>query len=419
MSNHGKKPDRTRRGTLIVLAVATAIGSMGLAAGGTSGALLGVEMTGSEAAAGLPLGLLVAGSAAAALLVSRRTDSAGRGRSLGLGYVLGAAGAALVVVAAAASSLLLLLLGSTLLGAGNAAIFLTRYAAAEVGGEAMRGRALGAVLFATAFGAVVSPSLLGPSGNLAAIIGLPSLAGLYLVAIPCFAVSALLLATVSNPKVPLLGRGAALLGPRERPQVTRRGLATGLGAPSARAALVILAATNLVMVAVMAIAPVHLTAHGHGLGLVGFIIGVHVTGMFAPSPLSGWMADRVGPTPVAASGLLLLAAAGVAGALVDQDGAAWITAVLMMLGIGWNLGVVGGSTLLAASVSPSLRPHAEGLGEVAMGLAAGAGAPIAGLIVALGSLTVLLLAGAATAMLTFAFVRLKTQSSWRNDTKSG
>jgi len=400
------KQAQARRGTLLILAVGTAIGSMGLAAGGTSGALLGVEMTGSEAVAGLPLGLLVAGSAAAALLVSRRTDSAGRGRSLALGYVLGASGAAMVVAAAAASSLILLLFGSALLGAGNAAIFLTRYAAAEVGGEAMRGRALGIVLFATAFGAVVSPSLLGPSGDLASIIGLPSLAGLYLVAIPCFAVSALLLAAVSNPKIPALGGGAMLLGPRDRPRVTKRDLASGLAAPSARAALVILASTNLVMVAVMAIAPVHLTAHGHGLGLVGFIIGVHVTGMFAPSPVSGWMADRIGPAPVAASGMLLLAAAGVAGALVDQDSAAWITVVLMMLGIGWNLGVVGGSTLLAASVSSSLRPHVEGMGEVAMGLAAGAGAPIAGLIVALGSLTILLIAGAVTATLTFAFVRL-------------
>ena len=73
-----------RRRTLFLLAVATAVGSMGLAAGGTAGSLLAVEITGAEAAAGLPLGLLVVGSAAAALLVSRRTSSVGWGWSLAM-----------------------------------------------------------------------------------------------------------------------------------------------------------------------------------------------------------------------------------------------------------------------------------------------------------------------------------------------
>ena len=70
MSGYRKETDLLRRRTLLVLALATAIGSAGLAAGGTAGALLGAEIAGTEAAAGLPLGLLVVGQAAAALLVS-------------------------------------------------------------------------------------------------------------------------------------------------------------------------------------------------------------------------------------------------------------------------------------------------------------------------------------------------------------
>ena len=402
MSDHAGKQRRVRGRTLLVLAVATAIGSAGLAAGGTAGALLGVRITGTEAAAGLPLGLLVVGQAAAAVLVSRQTTRVGRGRSLALGYALGAAGAVLVILAAVASNLIVLLAGSMVLGAGNTAVFLTRYAAAEAGGEAARGQALGAVFFATALGAVASPNLLGPSGDLARTVGLPPLAGLYVVAIFCFLAAALLLWATSNPTVPYLGRGADLLGPSQGTRVTRREIASGLSAPSARLAVSILAATNLVMVAVMAIAPVHLVAHGHGLGLVGIVIGVHVAGMFVPSPISGWMADKIGPTPVAAAGFLLIVASGVAGLLLDTGSALSMTVVLAMLGVGWNFGVVGGSTLLADSVPAALRPHVEGVGEVCMGLAAGAGAPIAGLIVALGGFAALSLAGtvvAATAIL--------------------
>lgn len=170
-------PEAARSRTLLVLALATAIGSAGLAAGGTAGALLGTQLTGTEAAAGLPLGLLVVGQAAAAVLVSRRTASAGRGRSLALGYVLGALGAVLVILAASVGSFVVLLAGSAVLGAGNTAVFMTRYAAAEIGGEAARGRALGIVFFATALGAVASPGFLGPSGELAQRVGLPPLAG--------------------------------------------------------------------------------------------------------------------------------------------------------------------------------------------------------------------------------------------------
>ena len=327
-------PDRavSPRRTLLLLAMATAIGSTGLAAGGTAGALLGAEMTGTGAAAGLPLGVLVLGSAAAAILVSRRAGSVGRGRSLALGYVLGLSGAAVVVVAAVAGSFAALLLGSAALGAGNVAVFMARYAAAEIGGEAARGRALGAVFFAAALGSVFAPSLLGPSGEAAAAVGLPPLTGLYLVTVPCFAIAALLLAAASSPRVPFLGVGSSLLGPGERATATRPEVASGLKAPAARTGLLVLAAVNLVMVAVMAIAPVHMVAHGHDLGLVGIVVGAHVAGMFVPSPVSGWVVDRAGPAAAVAAGLFFLVAAGLAGAVLDTGGAPSMIAALLMLG---------------------------------------------------------------------------------------
>jgi MFS family permease len=377
-----------------VLALATAIGALGLAAGGSAGALLAEEITGSTAWAGLPLGFLVAGSAASALLISRRTGGAGRRPGLVLGYAIGTAGAALVVGAAAMEDFALLLVGSAALGAANAAIFLSRYAAADLGGEAARGRALGAVFFATAVGAVLSPNLLGPSGDLAEAAGLPSLSGLYLVAVVAFVLAGLLLATLPRGSLPV---GDA------RP-VARRELRVGLR--SARLALVVLALTNLVMVAVMAIAPIHLVEHGHSLDLVGLVVGVHVLCMFAPSPLTGWLADRAGSAVVAALGAVLLFAAGTSGALMDLSNSLDMTIMLALLGLGWNAGVVGGSTMLAASVPAALRPRTEGIGEVAMGLAAGAGAPIAGLLVAYGDFTTLSIAAAVGAALMFAALRL-------------
>jgi MFS family permease len=179
----------------------------------------------------------------------------------------------------------------------------------------------------------------------------------------------------------------------------------------ARLALLVLGATNFVMVAVMAIAPVHLAEHGHSLDVVGVVVGLHVLCMFAPSPLTGWLADRAGSGSVAALGAALLVAAGASGAVLDLSSGWAMTAMLALLGLGWNAGVVGGSTMLAASVPAELRPQTEGIGEVAMGLAAGAGAPAAGVIVAFGDISALPIAAAVGGALMLMALRLGRRAS--------
>ncbi|HEY4790963.1 MAG TPA: MFS transporter, partial [Actinomycetes bacterium] len=171
-------PARASSRALLLLAAATATGSLGLAAGGTAAALLAVAMTGTDAAAGLPLGALAAGQAGASLLVGRLTSRSGRGPGLVLGYALGVLGAVTVILAAVGGGLLVLLAGSALLGGANAAVFLSRYAAADLGGRHARGRALGTVLFAAAVGTIAGPALLVPTGRLAQALGLPQLTGL-------------------------------------------------------------------------------------------------------------------------------------------------------------------------------------------------------------------------------------------------
>jgi Major Facilitator Superfamily len=401
-SLRSRRPARLRRPggpqrAVGLLAVATAIGSLGLAAGGIAGALLAVAMTGSEAAAGLPLGVLAAGQAGVALLIGRLTSRAGRGAGLIFGYTAGVLGALVVIAAAAGGGFLVMLTGSGLLGGANAAVFLTRYAAADIGGPDARGRALGTVLFASTVGTIAGPSLLVPSGRLAQALGLDLLAGLYLVAVVAFASAALVIAGLSRSRLSDLGRGTRVAGAAGAGQqaLPSGGLAAVLLPGPGRAALLILGVTNLVMVAIMAISPVLLTNHGHHLGFVGLAVTLHVLGMFAPSPLTGWLADRVGGAAVASAGAALLITAGVGGVLVDPASGPAMVAVLLILGLGWNCGVVGGSALLTASVPAELRPRSEAVGEASMGLAAAAGAPAAGLLALLGGFATLCLAGAA------------------------
>ena len=346
---------------LLRLAVATGLASVGLAAGGTAGALLATELVGNESVAGLPFGAVVVGSAVGAVLVSWLTPRLGRGGALAAGYAIGVAGAVIVILGAVAGSLWLVLAGSLLLGPANSSVFLARYAGADVAGVARRGAGIGMLLFATALGAVVAPNLLGPSGLVAEMIGLSPFVGLYLVALVAF------------------GLGAAILGTRggDRAALTPVPASAGRGSV---VALIVLGAANLAMVGIMAVAPVHMTAHGHDLGFVGLVISLHVAAMLAPSPITGWLSDRIGPGSVAAGGAGLMAMAGYLGAVVQPSSAAEMTGFLLTLGLGWNLAVVGGSAMLTAGLPANARPRAEAAGEVTMGLAAAVGATGAGLL---------------------------------------
>jgi MFS family permease len=391
-----------QRRTLRVLVVAQLLGALGLAAGGTAGALLAEHLTGNPAAAGLPLSLLVLGSGVGAVAVARIMREHGRRAGLAVAYLAGTVGAALVVAAAAWGSWPLLLAGSLLLGGGNAAVMLARYAAADLARR--RGRAISIVVTAASVGAIAGPNLLGPAGVLARAVGLPAPTGLFLLAVPAFLGAALVLVAFLRPDPLQVARSQAL--PAEEPaEADGRGeLAALLGDRHVSLALLVLAVANLAMVGMMAVAPVHLHDHGAGMGTIGLMVGAHIAAMYLPSPVTGWLSDTLGARVVATVGALLLLAAGVVAAVA---GAGWpgIMGALLLLGVGWNAGLIGGSALLRdAQVSPSLRTRAEGLGELGMGAAAAAGGSGAGLLLAGGGFGLLGLVAAAPCLLLLAAV---------------
>jgi MFS family permease len=383
-----------QRRTLRVLAAGQVLGGLGQS-GAAAGALLALDMTGSQSLSSLPLALLVVGSSAAILPVT--ILSARAGRRAGLTAALGAAsvGAATVIAAGVLESFALFLVASLVFGAGNTAVMLARYAAADLSTPGERGRAIGMVVFATTFGAVAGPSLLEPTGDAALALGLPELTGLYLFSAVAFALAALVLLAFLRPD-PL--RVAAALQRHEpveqaAPRVPLREL---LAPPAAVTGLATIVVANFVMVAVMVMAPVHMHEHGHRLQFVGLVVSLHLAGMFAPAPLTGRLTDRFGALPVAGGGATLLTIAGVLAAGAGGDAFA-LTLGLFLLGVGWNAGLVAGSTLLASAVPPRQRPRVEGAGELSMGVAAATATAIAGPVVGLAGYATLAVAGAASA----------------------
>jgi MFS family permease len=386
---------RRRSGAIRVLRAASVFGGFAQSLSAAAAALLASQVGGSDAVAGWPQTALVAGAVAASVLLSRLAGRRGRRGSLSTGAVVALAGCVVVVLGAVAGRLSVILLGSLLLGAGNAMVMLSRYAAADLVPDRARGMAM--VLTATTVGAATGPNLLAWTSGVAAGLGLPALSGPFLFAALGFAASAGTL---------LFGLPDALLperpsGPVPEPVPGRE----GFGRRSV-IGLAVLAVANLVMVGVMTMAPVHMRHIGNGLSVVGLVIGLHIAGMFAPSPASGWLTERVGATVASACAGGVLAVASTLAAL-GAASATLLAVAMTLLGVGWNLGLIAGSTLLTEGIAAASRPRREGWGEAAMGLAAAMAGMASGPVMAAAGYPALAIIGAvaSTCVISIALIR--------------
>ncbi len=157
--------------------------------------------------------------------------------------------------------------------------------------------------------------------------------------------------------------------------------------------------TQIAMVAIMTMTPVHMREHHHSLGDVGFVIGMHIGAMFLPSLVTGPLVDRVGRLPMAAASGVTLLCAGVVSALAPGDSLGLLTLALVLLGLGWNLGLISGTTLIVDSTPLATRARTQGSVDVLIALAGAGGGAASGLVVGASSYATLSLAGGFLALL--------------------
>ena len=402
--------EAVQRRTLRLLFATQIISGVGFAIGSSVGALLAAELAG-VGLSGLAQSATVVGAALFAVPATAIVRRWGRRPSLAAGYGIAAMGALIIVGAALLSSLPLLFTGFFLFGGGTAAGFQARYAAVDLAPPALRGRHLSLIIWATTLGAVAGPNLAPVAGTTLAPHGVPTLAAPYVFSAALFTLAALLLITLLRPDPMVVARrressAGAERAPASHDRVSggmREALRVVAATPAARLGVSAMAVGHLVMIAVMAMTPVHIRGAGHDaahtLRIVGVVISVHIAGMYAFSPVMGWLTDRWGRRPVIAGGItLLLGACALAGTAGHHH--AQLATALLVLGLGWSATMVAGSTMLTESVPSELRASSQGLSDLIMGLAGAAAGALSGVVVfAWGYPTLALLAALTTAPL--------------------
>ncbi len=364
-----------QRRTLTTLAASQVVGGIGNGAGLSIGALLVRDVSGSSGWAGTATVALTLGAAAATLPLASLAARRGRRPALTTGWLVGALGAAVIILGADLELLPLVLAGLVMFGVSTAGSLQARFAATDRADPAATGRSLSLVVWAMTIGAVAGPNLTGPGAAVGRALGVPELAGPVVFSLLAFTLAGTLTFLALRPD-PLPAR---LASDANEPQRLRDALPHVRG--PAATAVVAIASAHAVMVAVMSLTPVHMQDHGAALEVIGLTISLHIAGMYALSPVMGWLSDTWGPGRTILLGqLVLVSAVVVAGSSGHSD--VQITVGLVLLGLGWSATVIAGAALLTQSVDPAVRTRVQGLGDMTMSLCGALGGLAAGLVVA-------------------------------------
>ncbi|MFV0433391.1 MAG: MFS transporter [Leucobacter sp.] len=422
-----------QRRTLTLLSLAQIFSGIGTGAVVSTGSLLAVELSGSEAWAGSVTTTMTLGAAVASAALMRVALDRGRRIALSTGLLVGALGAAGVVLAAVTGLFWILVLSGALIGFGNAVNLQTRFAATDLSEQAHRGRDLSLVVWMSTVGAVAGPNLIGLGEGIADVLTIPALSGLFVIstagmiagmliiwiglrpdpyllltgretldpagageageagkagegtgpADPAARSSAAAVATAAADSAPAPNSGGAAKTAPEQP--TTKGIAAGIRAlwthPGSRAGLVGIVVAHAVMVAVMSMTPVHLSGHGASVTIIGVTVSLHIAGMYVFAPVMGMLADRIGGSLLSSAGLMTLVAASLLAGFSGHTH--WVTVIgLILLGLGWSAVTISGSKMIVDATPVAERVAAQGASDTLMNLAGAVGGVLAGVLLA-------------------------------------
>lgn len=371
-----------QRKVVRVLAVGQVLNGIGVAGTVAAGSLLVSSISHSETLAGLAQTSAVLGAAVMALPLSRLTARGGRRLGLSAGYIVGLVGALCAIIGGSQRILFLMLLGTFMLGSASAAGYQARFAAVDLATDQSRSRQLSFVVWGSTFGAVAGPNLMGPSGKIAEFLGLPSLVGPYVVAFISLLLATFVIQFFLRPDPYLtaihISDSSAI---RHSVLPARQALKLIRENPPALFAIAAIAIGHVAMVTVMAMTPIHMAHVDVTLTIIGLVISVHIAGMYAFSPIVGYLSDTLGRKRVIQIGvLILLLSTLVAGTAFPSD-ALQLGVGLFLLGLGWSCTLIAGSALLSESVDAHLRPSSQGASDLVMNLMGAAGGALAGVII--------------------------------------
>lgn len=380
--------------------------------------IIGAELGGSDASAGIPSTVSMIGRAVAGYPAGWLLDKVGRRFGLTIGYYLGLMGALLSVVAIGWESLIGFCLGVGLMGMARSTSEQSRFIAAEAELPDRRAKTIGLIVAGGTIAAVAGPLLVGPSGQLMERFGRLAIAGPYAAAALLSIVCILIVMIFLRPDPLVVGRAieesygtpATDTSTATKEQTGGRTLLQALVDPRVRLAMAALTISQFVMVYLMVIMPVHMDHNNHDTTAIAWMIAAHNLGMYIFSWLTGWLIENTGRISVIVLGGLTLAASAIFTPV--WIGVVPISLIMFAVGLGWNFAFIAGSSLLSDALSQNERGRIQGASETLSAVAGGGGSLSAGFVFAASGVM-----GLSAVGLAFSLVLLAAAMLWGRTTQ--
>ena len=336
-----------RRNVLVLVASQAILGSQ-MPMIFTIAGLAGQTLAPNKCLATLSISLMVLGSMLTATPLSTFMARHGRRAGFLLGTLGGAFGAVLGAAGLYTGSFALFLVGALFSGIYMSANGFYRFAAADMASDAYRPKAISWVMAGGLLSAVLGPQLVKITAEAFVV---PYL-GTYLAVIGLNALGVILFAGLNIPKPQPMAKGSH--DGRSRLELLR--------SPQIAVAIIVATVSYALMNLVMTSSPLAVVGCGYQTSDAANVVTSHVLAMYAPSFFTGHLIARFGVTRIMTLGLLILAASGaVAMTGVKLEN---FYAALILLGIGWNFGFIGATTMLAANHSAQERGRMQGLNDL-------------------------------------------------------
>jgi MFS family permease len=379
---------RVQKRTLWVLSTGLVLNAMGMGAAFSLGSLIVVSVSGSVLFAGLSAAMSTLGAAVFAIPLAALAARSGRRPALTTGALIALTGAIFVVVAMVLGNIWLLLLAMLVLGTGNALSMQTRFAAGDLSTQQTRGRDISLVVWATTIGIVLGPNLAGPGDVVGNALGLPTLSGAFVFTVVAQILAAAMYFWGLRPDPLVLSKRLlhqqekdAGITPPKSSASFRASFTLIITRPQAAVAVFVMIMSHATMVSIMAMTPVHLSMMNIAVVLIGLTVSLHTAGMYALSPVFGWLSDRIGLVPVILAGQVMFVGTIILNWFWPENLGSVMVA-LILLGLGWSAATVAGSVMLTGALNADERPRVQGVSDSLMSLAGAGGGALAGVILA-------------------------------------
>lgn len=340
-------PDMQQKQNLAVLVIAQAFLGAQMPMMFTVAGLAGQSLAPNACLATLPISLIVLGSMLTATPLSAFMQRYGRQLGFMLGTLGGAAGAAVGAWGLATGSFALFLIGSLLSGIYFSSQGFLRFAAADTASDAFKPKAISYVMAAGLVSALFGPQLVKATSDWTPV----TFFGTYVAIIAINLGGSFLFVFLRMPK-PVAASASG----------TGRSRMELLKTPRVLVAIICAMVSYALMNLVMTSTPLAVVGCGFTTANAADVVSAHVLAMFIPSFFTGHLIVRFGVEKIVGLGLVILAAAGVV-ALIGVDLGHFFVA-LILLGVGWNFGFIGATTMLASAHKPEERGRVQGLNDM-------------------------------------------------------